>query len=144
MRDYRKAAREVLDERNVRGLVTLLAKMAFGADGGEVDPRIRLDAIRALLAYTIGKPRQMPEDEPAIPLGRVTDAESLLAAAGQLTQALAAGQIGSEEAARVATVLEVTRRTLETQTLEQQLKELREVVEQLTGKGSGNATQARD
>ena len=111
--------REVLTPRRVRMLLALLLSEAIE----QRSPR----AIQRLLELALGKPRRAALPAAAIPLpDGLKSTADVAGAANGLLAAVAAGRLSPEDAQRAAMLVEVARRSIETQDLERRIADLEE------------------
>jgi len=122
---YRKALERAISAEDLEAVLRALLKEAKVGDAV---------AARLLLDRALGRPRVEPDEAVALDLPPLEDAGSIVEAAGVVLEALAAGELTGEQAGRIAGVLEVGRKTIETQELAAKIEQLEDLVKRLKEK----------
>ena len=114
---YAKALRRVVPPERASAIFDAVAKQAESGD---------VAACKLFLSYTVGRPREAPEEAPggSLKLGAIQTASDCAAAFSALLDGLSAGTVSVDQAARLAGVIELARRAAETAGLEDRLRAL--------------------
>lgn len=117
--EYRNAIKAAVTEEDLHRVFTVLKRLALRGD---------IDAIRELLNRTLGKAR-VSESLTDIDLPELASTKDAVMASNAILAAVRSGRLGTDDAAKLAALVELTRRTLETDQLAERLAVLeREII----------------
>lgn len=116
---YRDAIRNAVSEEDLRRVFATLKRLAIRGD---------IDAIRELLNRTLGKARIADNMLSDIELPEITNTRDTVKASNAIIAAVRSGKLGTDDAAKLGALVELTRRTLETNELAERLAALEKEV----------------
>lgn len=113
--EYRNAIKSAITEDDLRQVFATLKKLALRGD---------IDAIRELLNRTLGKARIADTMLSDIELPEITNTRDTVKASNAIIAAVRSGKLSTDDAAKLGALVELTRRTLETNELAERLAAL--------------------
>jgi hypothetical protein len=126
LHQYLAVWREAVSEDDVRELLQVVLRMAKKGD---------LKAAQFFCDRFFGRPRRTPaiaaEPLQTIDLPDLNDPKALVRAANNIIKATGRGDLSPEQAATLAALVELARKTHETNQLADEVRELRELVERM-------------
>lgn len=126
LHQYTAALREAVTDDDVKQLMQVVLRKAKKGD---------LRAAQFLCDRLLGRPRRTPvvaaEVLKTIDLPDLNDPKALVRAANEIIRATGRGDLSPEQAATLAALVELARKTHETSQLADEVRELRDLVEQL-------------
>lgn len=119
MHEYREAIRGAVSGMDLRRVFEKLKRLALAGD---------MDAIRELLNRTLGKVKPLQDSLAGIALPQITNPNDATRAANAIFAAISNGQLTPDDGAKLASIVELARRSIETHELAERLSSLEKEV----------------
>lgn len=113
--EYRRIIQAAVTPEDLRRVMLKLKRLALDGD---------MDAIRELLTRMVGKATAAPAHAEAVDLPELTSPKDTIKAANAIVRAMSDGSLSSDDGAKLAAIVELARRSMETNELAERIAAL--------------------